>query len=29
MWIMVGLALLGGLIACGLRETAPSQRHKH
>lgn len=29
MWIMVGLALLGGLIACGLRETAPSQRHKN
>jgi predicted MFS family arabinose efflux permease len=29
LWIMVGLALLGGLIACGLRETAPSQRHKN
>jgi ACS family hexuronate transporter-like MFS transporter len=29
MWIMVGLALLGGLIACGLRETAPSQTRKN
>jgi predicted MFS family arabinose efflux permease len=29
LWIMIGLALLGGLIACGLRETAPSQRHKN
>jgi ACS family hexuronate transporter-like MFS transporter len=29
MWIMVGLAILGGLIACGLRETAPSQTHKN
>jgi len=26
LWMMVGLAVLGGLLAFGLRETAPSQR---